>query len=1010
VRTPSEAHDGVGVRIFAGLGRAVTRHPWYPIIFWAILLVVTLPFLARVGFVTTNSATNLPSDAPSAIAAAKIGSLFPNGSAGSDSILLLTGHNILGPTGQNSVLGLDRALVSDRNLTEVAGVDSLYTSYATYLAGQAALAVEVVGQGLHSTPSPLQTINNSAHLLWSPPAMYLQNWRAFGANHSALPPAQWNYPAFNSTRAQLLGNSSLQSVLNAFYSGWDGSNAGFNGSANCAGAPASVLNCTDQAARANLQRLVPMLFSGAAARLMAQVILTGLGVENFTGWASVRSTAAGFLALESGSSPAFLLLVWATFPTLSPTPFALVAWATGVATTESASVYPQPIPTDLERRFVSPDGAAEIVLVSYSVGSGYTNPNGANPVYLDVAEISRLAPRVLATTDPAHALSFYQTGGGPLDSEESSVLASSLAIVLPLTVIVLVVITMLYFRAPLTPLITFGGLGIALGLGIGGVVLIGTLVTHVDVTSIELEQTFVLGVGTDYSIFLVARFREELHLGAAPRDAVVTSVTWAGQSIATSGATAVIATLALAFSGVALLSQWGMVLSLAILLTVLISLTLVPAFLTLLGPRVFWPYSGDRLSRQSARVREALQGERTYFFRAGRFTQRRPKVVLALIIALSVPLVYIALTAPISYDFYGQLPGGEPASNGLTQLGHHFGGGYAFPIQALVTFHSPLLAGNQTNGSEFSDLALLTAQFANTSGVLSVASPVGASGAPLGLWLGYSSLPFVPQQNLRGLLSSFVGTDGRSVLLTLLPSASGLSYEAVRLLASLETVSQGFLSQHPEAGAVYFGGGAPITHDLQQQTALATERMLVIVSIGLILVLFAVLRSWIIPLLAVATIGLSLAWAWGVTNVVLEQLLGVPLFFYVPTILFIIILGLGIDYNIFLLTRVREERLRGRSAPEAAVQAVARTGGIISAAAVILASAFAVLSVGQFLLLRAIGFSVATAVLLDAMVVRTYLVPSALHALGERVWKLYPFQRVPPPSEGTVGPRAGSPP
>ena len=102
-------------------------------------------------------------------------------------------------------------------------------------------------------------------------------------------------------------------------------------------------------------------------------------------------------------------------------------------------------------------------------------------------------------------------GGAALDLAESNDLASSLSLVLPLTIIVLVLITMLYFRAPLAPAVTFSGLGIALGLGIGGVVLIGHFITHVDPTALTLENTFVLGVGTDYSIFLLARYREELH-------------------------------------------------------------------------------------------------------------------------------------------------------------------------------------------------------------------------------------------------------------------------------------------------------------------------------------------------------------------------------------------------------------------------------------------------------------------------------------------------------------------
>jgi RND superfamily putative drug exporter len=485
-------------------------------------------------------------------------------------------------------------------------------------------------------------------------------------------------------------------------------------------------------------------------------------------------------------------------------------------------------------------------------------------------------------------------------------------------------------------------------------------------------------------------------------------VTWAGQSIATSGATAIIATLALAFSGVALLSQWGLVLSLAVLIAVLVSLTFVPALLVLVGPRVFWPYTGERFRRHAEAAVARRRAERTYFFRVARGVRRRPGTVIGLTLLVSVPLFFVALTAPISYDFFGQLPGGHPATDGLASLSDHFGAGRAFPTILLATFASPLIAGSVANATEFTDLASLTQLVNGTSGVASVASPVGPLGAPLNEWVGFASLPPARQALLNGSLTSFVGDDHRTVWLTVYPSSGGLTASSVQLLGRLETTVGEFDATHPSVVHVAFGGGAATTSDIQRQTSLATDRLLIGVSIGLIIVLLAVLRSALIPLLAVATIGLSIGWAWGISNLVLGDLFGLPMFYFVPTVLIVLVLGLGIDYNIFLLTRIREERVRGRPADEATVHGVASTGGIITAAAVILASAFGILATGQFTLLRAIGFSVATAVVLDAMVVRTYLVPAALFLLGERVWRLPGLRRKKgppaPPTEGPIRP------
>jgi RND superfamily putative drug exporter len=981
-------------RLFGGLGRWIVRHPWYPIIFWIALLLVAAPFLAEVGSVTNNSATSLPPSAPSSIASAKIAELFPNQSAASESLVVLVGPGLLDPSGQGAVLNLTRAIQSNGSLRYLSGVDSLYTGYESYLVGQAEMAVAGLDQGMTSSPSALEAVNESAQVAWAPVALYVQNWEAFGAANPTLSPALWDLPAYMTTLVELAGQPAAQAVLSAFYNGASSSGTGFAGGADCAADPATVVVCADGAVRVNVGAIVPSLTTSATGQQALRVALATLGVENYSSASSLHNSTADFVGVELGLPGSFLETVWSQFPDLTASPLAIATWAAHVTALPMAD-YPLPVPGEIARQFLAADGQAELIIITFAVGDDYTDAQGNNPVFADVDVIGQIGPGSLAASDPGHPLAFYQTGEAPLDSTENSVLNSSIAVVLPLTVIVLLAITMLYFRTPLAPILTFGGLGIALGLGVGAVVLIGKFVTHVDVTSIELEETFVLGIGTDYSIFLVSRFREELNRGVAPNEAVVTSVTWAGQSVATSGATAIIATLALAFSGVTLLSQWGIVLSVAILATVLISLTIIPATLVLLGRRVFWPYVGARFDAQAARVRAAQSSERTYFFRAGRFAQRRPKMILALLILVSLPILYVALNVPLGYDFYAQLPAGHPATEGLSQLGDHFGQGYAFPIQSLITFRSPLLVGNTTNRTEFTDLATITNLFANTSGVGAVSSPVGAGGPGLSAWLNFSTLPLAPQENLRGTLGNFVGSDGSSVLLTIVPTTSGLGYPAVSLLGTLQNTFQAYTADHPGPTAVYFAGGAPITHDLQQQTSQATERMVLAVCIGLIVVLFVVLRSWIIPLLAVVTIGLSISWAWGITYLVFQYVLGLQLFFFVPTILFIVILGLGIDYNIFLLTRVREERLKGNSGSEAAVRSVAMTGGIITAAAVILGTAFAVLTVGEFVLLRAIGFSVAVAVLLDAMVVRTYFVPSALHALGERVWSIAPFRRPP---------------
>ncbi|MFY9717351.1 MAG: MMPL family transporter [Thermoplasmata archaeon] len=983
-----------GGRAFGALGRWIVRHPWYPVAFWVALLVVTVPFLPLLGSVTTNSTDSTPSNSPSAIAAARFAELFPNSTGGSSETVLLYGPDLTDAHGQRVVENVTSALAIDRSLTDVAAVSSVYTEYTGYLAGEVELAGEVLGPAFSGSPSLPAVVNESAAILWAPPTEFLANWSSLIVNTSRTP-SEWDLPAFHRTAANLSGAALTD--LEEFYTP-------FNGTLACATlAPfAAVARCADIAnrdgTRGHLAALLPDPSIGTA-------VLTGMGVENYSlGWTTTLGVVVEVLGNQSGLAASWLLEVEQALGPAPVSPSSAAVYAAMTVSSRTLATEPLPVPKGIAGEFVNAAGTASVVEVTFSVADDSTNASGGDPVYADLPTIASVAASTVRSSDPSDTIAVATTGPAPLDDLSQEAVSSSLSLVLPLTVGLLIAISMLYFRSPLTPMVTFAGLAIALLLGLGATVMVGTLIEHVDSSALTLEEVFVLGVGTDYSIFLVARYREELVHGASSPDAVVTSMRWAGQSVATSGSTAILVTVALALSGVALLSQWGLVLSFAILITMLMSLTLVPAALTLIGPRIFWPSTGERFRRHAAVVTGRIERKETYFYRAGRVSERRAGVVVGVVLLVSIPLVALALSVPISYDYYGQLPSGHSATEGLAELNAQFGPGFATPSYALVTFAAPLRVGNVTSTADFLTLANLTEIANGTAGIATVGSPIGPGGASLADWLDLANLPPALRTNLLAVLDGYVGTDGRTVLLSLQTTATGLSTSAVSAIDSVQSSFGAYTAAHPGVTEIVYGGAAPTIRDLADETNLATEYMILAVAIGLVAVLVVVLRSWIIALMAVATIGLSIGWAWALTYLVLDRLLGFPLFFYVRTILFVLVLGLGIDYNIFLLTRVREERLKGRSSGSAAVEAVARTGGIITAAAIILASAFGALIVAEFTLIRAIGFAVAIAVILDAMIVRTYLVPASLQLLGDRVWSLSGRRSPPAPAPSGESP------
>ena len=259
----------------------------------------------------------------------------------------------------------------------------------------------------------------------------------------------------------------------------------------------------------------------------------------------------------------------------------------------------------------------------------------------------------------------------------------------------------------------------------------------------------------------------------------------------------------MAFSGIALLSQWGIALSVVALLTLLLALTVTPALLTLIGPRLFWPYTKQRFLRQAERSRTAIAEGRTYFARAGRLATGRPKSVIAVILLLSIPLIIVALNVPLSYNFYAQLPNDQPAAQGLQHLEQQFGPGYVFPTIILVTFEKPLVVGNSTNATEFTDVDSIQGLMNHTGGIASAESLTGIGGAPLSTWLNYSTLPPAQRINLEGVLPQYIGSDNRTVWFTVTPSSDGLSNAAVNSLNAIESKLNAFAGPHPEVR----GGG-----------------------------------------------------------------------------------------------------------------------------------------------------------------------------------------------------------
>jgi RND superfamily putative drug exporter len=508
-------------------------------------------------------------------------------------------------------------------------------------------------------------------------------------------------------------------------------------------------------------------------------------------------------------------------------------------------------------------------------------------------------------------------------------------------------------------LITFGSLlaaGMPLvtaGLGlITGVALIGlaTHVTSMSNVAPELALMIGLGVGIDYALFIVTRFREAYGRLGDVNQAVLEAMDTSGRAILLAGTTVVIALLGMFATGVGFLYGLSIASVLTVLLTMTASLTVLPALLSRFGARLARP--GRRARARAA----AGQAPRASMWRRwSLLVQSRPWPL-----AIASLLVMLAFLVPVTVlrldnSDAGNDPTNTSTYNAFNLLSQGFGPGFNGPLQVVAELPRP---------GDTSSLPSLQAAVARTPNVATVTPPrLSPSGriAVLRVYPGSA-----PQAQAT---TDLVNRLRRSVLPPLKRSGD------------LKILVGGFT-----AGSIDFSG------------VLAGKLPLFIAVVVVLsaLLLFVMFRSLVIPVQAALMNLLSIGGALGATVLVFQEgwlgsVLGLqkgPVDPWIPVLMFAVVFGLSMDYEVFLVSRVREEWVRRRDARIAVADGIAFTGRVISAAAAIMICVFLSFMLGDERGVKEFGFGLAIAVFLDAIVVRCVMLPAVLELLGETTWKL----------------------
>lgn len=601
-----------------------------------------------------------------------------------------------------------------------------------------------------------------------------------------------------------------------------------------------------------------------------------------------------------------------------------------------------------------------------------------------------------ATAGAPGGLSFYLTGqvASSVDNQKSS--DRTLRSTQVYSVIFILVLLLLVYRSLLAPLVTLFPAGLAL-------ILAGPIVAESSKAGVQVSpitqimlSVLVLGAGTDYGIFLVFRVREEMKRGLEPRAAVIKSLSRVGETITFSAGTVIAALLCLLLAVFGFYHGLGPALAIGIAVMLLAGLTVLPAILAILGRAAFWPSNV-----RPGTFRLGLWGRI-----AGRIVQHPLPTLLAGLIIFGGLALAVFRYAPAGFTDNGSTSSTSQSAQGTSALAAHFPAAQTNPTNILLVYATSVWL--HPASLVLADRALHAEPvFRAVSGPL---DPNGSPVTPGQLQRLHAALgpavrlpPVAPPSitvparlyNAYRATAQFISPDGLTVqFYATLVAGDQQSTPAMQAIPAVrQAVDRVARASNAIDNGV--GGEAAASYDISSASTNDLEHVLPVVLVAIAILLAVVLRSLVAPLYLMVSVGLSYFAALGLAVAIFMGIGGGNgLNFILPFFMFIFLMALGSDYNILVMTRIREEA-HGEPLPQAVTRAIAATGGTVTSAGLILAGTFGVLTISGSGQIQQIGFSIAAGILMDTFLVRTLLVPSTVVLVGRWNWWPSRLARVP---------------
>ncbi|MFI6272809.1 MMPL family transporter [Micromonospora zamorensis] len=592
------------------------------------------------------------------------------------------------------------------------------------------------------------------------------------------------------------------------------------------------------------------------------------------------------------------------------------------------------------------------------VGAAVTGPQAVSPNKLvQLVNVSLtgspadpvLGDAVVSIRDTARSalegsgLSYAVTGDVALLVDNQDAFDTALLVVSIVTLALVVGLLLIIYRSPVAAFLPVVVVGVVSAVSSAVITLfVKAFGMQVDQSLLTILTVVLYGVGTDYIVFLLFRYRERLRAGDAPKNALATAVSRVGEVIASAAAAIVIAFGALLLAVFGGFRSLGPGLAIGVVVMAIAAVTLVPAIVSLIGPKVFWPSkSWQRTPRGSV------------FQRLGRFTGRRPAVVALASGGVMVALALGVFGLKVDYDQVAQLPANTESARALDDLKTGFPAGALNPTTVYV---------RADNGQRL-DPATLTGYAQSLAQVPGVGSLMpGPDGGP-----------------------ATFSADGTIAQISLLLNTS--PYSAAALDLAGDDLRQVAHDQAPAGTTALVGGVSSVFADIRDANNRDLWVIFPVAGVLIAVILGLLLRSLVAPVYLMIAVGLGFMATLGATVLAFQGLGGRSgLSFSLPIILYLFVVAIGTDYNILMIARLREEARAGNDPRTAAALAIQQAGPSVAAAGLILAGTFTSMLFAGVSFLTEMGFAVSVGIVLSAFIMSLFLVPGITALLGHAAW------------------------